>query len=344
MYLCDKRNAKSITMRKALIICICLVTHVGQMVAQVATNEWKGKCWNSSYERLTAVPLNDTQVWMMGNGIADAGYGFIFEVKKKGDFTYDLQPISVNKVKKIPSNLNEFQKNVLYSGSNTETPGITWQRKIVDGKDLIIKRNNGAVSDIYILSSTDLLKHGQEDVKDLLCGHKNVDANGREFTFRWDGGCTFADEVTTYTILNEEYSPAPIIQLKNGKTFYIVISTKGMSIYYAVFNKDIDSYEKGNQLYKNVVATKEYPRWSFLSEDVFCHAYVDYTYRTKEVLTLMRNEIFARHGYRFSDPTLKNYFESCDWYKPATSNSEVRLSELESLNVSLIKYCEKECD
>ena len=60
-------------------------------------------------------------------------------------------------------------------------------------------------------------------------------------------------------------------------------------------------------------------------------------YNSQE-LRLMRNEIFARHGYRFKSQELTRFFSEKSWYKPTTT--EVTLSSIEAENVKLIKSLE----
>lgn len=62
---------------------------------------------------------------------------------------------------------------------------------------------------------------------------------------------------------------------------------------------------------------------------------------SKHDLRLMRNEIFARHGYIFKSPDLREYFSGYDWYKPRYDNVEDRLSEIEKYNIELIKKYER---
>jgi len=62
---------------------------------------------------------------------------------------------------------------------------------------------------------------------------------------------------------------------------------------------------------------------------------------SKEDLRLMRNEIYARHGYIFKSPDLKEYFSKYDWYKPRYENVEGQLSDIEKYNIELIKREEK---
>ncbi|MBO7418486.1 MAG: YARHG domain-containing protein [Bacteroidaceae bacterium] len=59
----------------------------------------------------------------------------------------------------------------------------------------------------------------------------------------------------------------------------------------------------------------------------------------KEVLRLMRNEIYARHGVKFrSDAAIQAYFDRQPWYQ--ATNKTTALTGLEKLNVSLIKAVE----
>jgi hypothetical protein len=62
-------------------------------------------------------------------------------------------------------------------------------------------------------------------------------------------------------------------------------------------------------------------------------------------LELMRNEIYARHGWIFNRPDLRNYFESQPWYRPKGDLSnpeqsnrqvEAELTPLERSNIRII--------
>ena len=64
---------------------------------------------------------------------------------------------------------------------------------------------------------------------------------------------------------------------------------------------------------------------------------------TKNQLRILRNEIYARHGRRFNDASLQQYFDSQPWYQgtiaPAQFDEGV-LSEVEKANIDLIKKYE----
>jgi len=55
-------------------------------------------------------------------------------------------------------------------------------------------------------------------------------------------------------------------------------------------------------------------------------------------LRIARNEIFARNGFRFSDPSLRAHFTQFSWYRP--TRDTVDLSATERANVALLKSAE----
>ena len=60
----------------------------------------------------------------------------------------------------------------------------------------------------------------------------------------------------------------------------------------------------------------------------------------KQQLKLMRNEIFARHGYIFKSPDMNTYFRQKTWYKPEHEDVNKMLTPEERQNVELIKKME----
>ncbi|MBK6953328.1 MAG: YARHG domain-containing protein [Crocinitomicaceae bacterium] len=55
-----------------------------------------------------------------------------------------------------------------------------------------------------------------------------------------------------------------------------------------------------------------------------------------EDLTLMRNEIYARHGYCFKDKDMRYHFEQEDWYMPMGVDIRHELTDIEIANITLI--------
>ena len=65
---------------------------------------------------------------------------------------------------------------------------------------------------------------------------------------------------------------------------------------------------------------------------------------SKPQLRLMRNEILARHGWKFQSKDLQDHFGSQSWYKPVASNNSIKLNIIETTNIQLLKSEEAEDD
>ena len=57
----------------------------------------------------------------------------------------------------------------------------------------------------------------------------------------------------------------------------------------------------------------------------------------KSDLRLMRNEILARHGWRFESKDLQEYFGKQWWYKPGNDNNAIKLTIIEQANIQMLK-------
>ena len=65
---------------------------------------------------------------------------------------------------------------------------------------------------------------------------------------------------------------------------------------------------------------------------------------SKSQLTELRNEPYARHGYRFKDASLRAFFEAQPWYHPTTSDqsrAEAKFTQTERDNIHTVQECER---
>ncbi|MBN1634094.1 MAG: YARHG domain-containing protein [Ignavibacteria bacterium] len=70
-------------------------------------------------------------------------------------------------------------------------------------------------------------------------------------------------------------------------------------------------------------------------------SYSDIAGLSKWQLSVMRNEIYARHGYIFTqNMSIKNHFERQPWYVPTYYNVERFLTKVEKSNINFIKRYE----
>lgn len=61
---------------------------------------------------------------------------------------------------------------------------------------------------------------------------------------------------------------------------------------------------------------------------------------SKQELQYMRNEIYARHNYSFSNKVIASLFAHQDWYIPCALNVDKQLSKIEQENIRRIKLME----
>lgn len=58
-------------------------------------------------------------------------------------------------------------------------------------------------------------------------------------------------------------------------------------------------------------------------------------------LQILRNTIFARHGYTFKKKTYRQFFNPVEWYVPTSKNIDGRLTAIEKDNIKLLLKFEK---
>ena len=65
---------------------------------------------------------------------------------------------------------------------------------------------------------------------------------------------------------------------------------------------------------------------------------------SKADIFILRNSIFARHGFAFRDKQLRMYFEQFDWYMPVFGNVKDELTEIEKKNIDLLLRYEQNAE
>jgi len=64
--------------------------------------------------------------------------------------------------------------------------------------------------------------------------------------------------------------------------------------------------------------------------------------KTTEQLRIIRNGIFAKHGLKFRDERLTQYFEKFNWYEQENDNVEHMLTDMDRRNLKLIQRFEQD--
>ncbi|MBN8587674.1 MAG: YARHG domain-containing protein [Rhodothermia bacterium] len=96
------------------------------------------------------------------------------------------------------------------------------------------------------------------------------------------------------------------------------------------------SYELTRRTFQYIASAGTYPETSarVLKQ-------VDVENRPPDELRIMRNEIYARHGYNFKLKDMRAHFDRQDWYMPWNTDVRGLLSETEKKNEELLKRYEK---
>lgn len=92
---------------------------------------------------------------------------------------------------------------------------------------------------------------------------------------------------------------------------------------------------------------KEYNSNEYIRLDVLIEKQYNIVFLQSNELRLLRNEIFARKGYKFASKDLSDYFSQFNWYKPEVTQIDsinILLSEIDIKNVEFIKSIEKELE
>lgn len=58
-------------------------------------------------------------------------------------------------------------------------------------------------------------------------------------------------------------------------------------------------------------------------------------------LEILRNTIYARHGYTFKKKSYRQFFDSVEWYIPVSENVDAKLTTLEKANIKLLERFEQ---
>ncbi len=166
------------------------------------------------------------------------------------------------------------------------------------------------------------------------CGKQN--SNTAKF-------CTGCGIALLAPVSGQQPYPPPKTNEKNKKTIagIIVMVALGICVvgYFIFFNKKADNSPSGDSGKVSQFLPGKYP---FASHRILI--YDDIKNLSQYDLRIMRNEIYARHGYIFQNNEMKYYFTSQSWYSPKYNDVNFLLSATEKYNIDFIKQYESYSD
>ncbi|TNF49515.1 MAG: YARHG domain-containing protein [Bacteroidetes bacterium] len=98
---------------------------------------------------------------------------------------------------------------------------------------------------------------------------------------------------------------------------------------------------KNDQHINNITKFPVSPNFSDWEDDGYDGWVVEYNQLTANDIRYVINEIYARHGYIFSDPKINSHFRSLSWYKPVSKNVDHLLTPIEKQNIYFLQNVEK---
>jgi len=159
-----------------------------------------------------------------------------------------------------------------------------------------------------------------------------ISGNSYYTNLRWAGNINSQGLVLSWNTTVEKFKGSFTWKLDAG-VYYLRASrsTKGLSsINLSIYLKELSD----NEMNSSTLPGK-FPQ---ASERLLSTA--DLQNLRKEEKKIMRNEIFARHGYIFLTADMKTYFRNQDWYKPQYNNVTSMLTSIEKKNIEFIKRYE----
>ena len=179
-----------------------------------------------------------------------------------------------------------------------------------------------------------------------LAGEYTDKVNGDKLSFMPNETRTIGFIEATYTFGQEFDYPIDVIVFKTGSQYFYQKEYGSLHFYEA--SQDANDYWDKGKSVREFIQTKWFNltgnttlhgNYSFASKDLLLDLVLNYY--SKSELKIMRNEIFARHGYNFKTEEMKNYFSRQAWYRPLYDNVNDKLTDIEKLNIKLIQRFEK---
>ena len=237
--------------------------------------------------------------------------------------------------------------------SGRSVPGSTIERKMIDGKDvLVITSPGGKVTDVLlkINKNENFETLLEQQINDQLDGIYS-NSEGGYVSFNGKGSISMGSSQNNwekYKFLYIYESPSNIIETLGGKHYQFDFDSQNIKFEEV---KTVDGVAWDDDPAVEAIKTMTLKKiqgvnyagdglWPITSEKILPAGYL--SCYDAESLRLMRNDIYARHGYQFKDNNLRKIFSNQSWYKPVTSNaSSLKLNQVEQINIALIQNMEK---
>lgn len=219
-------------------------------------------------------------------------------------------------------NLYCHDSRYIWGGMGAAYRNVQFDNPVTNNGDNAVKGEEYSVEIVYFERSTGERKGTSVE--------KGVDLAPKEthvFT-------TFKEELYYYAFDSNLYMEIHF-QFRN-------ISQAGMLAKYGTFTgSEYNEYEEQKDSQDPDEAKKDDGYNAILSDRKLTES--DMTGLSKKDLEIMRNMIYAKHGYKFKRNDLAEYFSKYSWYSPVTNDASAiygKFSDIEKYNVEFIKKYE----
>ena len=113
----------------------------------------------------------------------------------------------------------------------------------------------------------------------------------------------------------------------------VTVLVLGIISYFLFFNNKGHKKALNNNVASGLKGLYPYTSQRLLNADELVN-------KSQKDLRIMRNEIYARHGFIFKSQEMSSYFSSQLWYTPQYDNVIDMLSAIEKENIAMIKRYE----
>lgn len=234
--------------------------------------------------------------------------------------------------------------SVLIKSKNNKTTVFTLNNGWIKfGKKELTRLNPNICDSSIINNAYSLLLNISPDKKGLLLLEEQMPTSEESFTI-----VLFSKDEKPKKVFNGEYYIYNILDLDgdNQKELICILYEKNEDRHFAQYivlslNEDYQVNKKLSFQYN--LSLRSYRRCPESSLRLLCEK--DVENMPKETLRIIRNEMYADHGYVFKTEEMKKYFENKSWYKPRYSDINTCiyfLSDVEKINIEFLKQKEKE--
>ena len=319
-------------MKKYLIFAATVILSLQVMAATLGNIN--GTYWHDGWAFYKATEKAG-EISFEGGTLHEGGYGF--------------KVVKGNRGKMVVKSIYDSMESITTSGRSVS--GSTIERRTINGKDvLLIKSPKGQLTDVLLSLDGDFYNVLVEQQNQQLDGVYNN--SGNEISFDGNGRISFGtsrDKWESYSFVNIYDIPSNIFSVHQDKNHFSYdfdqqyIKLDEVKAKPGADWDDDPELETVNSIKLKKMNGLRYKGdgiWPITSVEILTSGYLS-SYNAK-TLRLMRNDIYARHGYKFKNKELNKIFKEQSWYKPTTSDaSSLKLNEIERINITLIQNMEK---